>query len=146
MTIADERRLTRPAPAQERDARATLLAQIARLERRLAIAAPRDRTARPAPVSGPRLLDLGELERVRDDLAVRVGIAADLAAARAAAVAQAHALLAAMTADPAAHPGAVVTSDDLGEPGCRRWAVRPVLGPVGRLAGWWRVRMSSGCP
>lgn len=146
MTVIDHRIAPPTPPVRERDARATLLAQIARLEHRLAIAAPRDRADRPAPVPGPRVLDLGELERVRDDLAVRVGIAADLAAARAAAVAQAHALLAAMTADPAAHPGAVVTSDDLGEPGCRRWAVRPVLGPVGRLAGWWRVRMSSGCP
>lgn len=51
-----------------------------------------------------------------------------------------------MLADPDAHRGVTVTSDDLGEPGCTRWSVRPVLGPLGRLAGWWRVRISSGCP
>jgi hypothetical protein len=83
---------------------------------------------------------------VRDDLVVRVGLADRVAADHVRTVAAARARLAAMQADPAAHRGTVVTAEDLDEPGCRRWCVRPVLGPVGRLAGWWRVRVSSGCP
>ncbi|GLZ45468.1 hypothetical protein Acsp06_16530 [Actinomycetospora sp. NBRC 106375] len=147
MTIAHERPVTSPRPVaapDEHAARAQLRAQIARLEHRLAAAGPS--SGGPAPVPGPRVLDLGELERVRDDLVERVGVVERAAADRTRAIAAAHARLAGMLADPAAHRGAVVTSADLGEPGCVRWAVRPVLGPVGRLAGWWRVRMSSGCP
>jgi hypothetical protein len=151
MTIADERRAVPvPLPAEplldERAARTGLRDQIARLELRLAAAGPAGITDRPVPVRGPRVLDLGELERVRDDLVTRVGLADRVVADRARAVAAARARLDAMLADPAAHPGAVVTTADLGEPGCRRWSARPVLGPVGRLAGWWRVRVSSGCP
>jgi hypothetical protein len=54
--------------------------------------------------------------------------------------------LAAMRAAPADHRGERVTSAELGEPGCRHWQVRPRLGLIGRLAGWWRVKLSSGCP
>jgi hypothetical protein len=134
-----------PPPAAGAAARRDLGDQIARLERDLAEALaaefPRPEPARPRPrapvVAGPRLLSLGELELVRDDLAVR------LARLRSGGAAP---LLAAMLADPAGHRGAVVTSADLGEPGCRTWAVRPRLGPLGRLAGWWRVVVSSGCP
>ena len=39
-----------------------------------------------------------------------------------------------------------VTRDDLGEPGCGHWHSRPRLGPLGMLMGWWRVKVSSGCP
>lgn len=156
MTIADHRSTVTSRGAwpvdehvEEHPARSALRAQIARLEHRLAAATPEARTATadlPVPVHGPRVLDLGELERVRDDLVVRVGVADRVAEDRRRAVEAAHAKLDAMVADPYAHRGAVVTADDLDEPGCRRWAVRPVLGPVGRLTGWWRVRMSSGCP
>jgi hypothetical protein len=158
MTIADDRPTTGvshalaplpPRPGDERASRTTLRAQIARLEQRLAVETPQGRVAaarRPAVVRGPRLLDLGELERVRDDLAARVEIARGTTAAHEQARAEKRALRAAMLADPDAHRGITLTSEDLGEPGCARWSVRPVLGPLGRLAGWWRVRISSGCP
>src|SRR3954453_14399661 len=62
----------------ERAARSTLREQIGRLEREL-VSACLDacpRLAPPAPLvpsrGGPRLLSLGELERVRDDLAERL--------------------------------------------------------------------------
>ncbi|GAA4789879.1 hypothetical protein GCM10023200_25800 [Actinomycetospora chlora] len=150
MTIADDR-VTTPTTTSvdEHAARTSLRAQIARLEHRLTAATPAGQAAaaaRAAPVDGPRVLDLGELELVRDDLVVRAGIADRVAADHARAVSDARARLDALLADPAAHRGAVVTAEDIGEPGCRRWSVRPVLGPVGRLAGWWRVRVSSGCP
>jgi len=67
----------REAPVDERAARRTLRAQIARLERELADAVvaafPHVAVAgAPAPHAGPRVLSLGELEAVRDDLAGRV--------------------------------------------------------------------------
>lgn len=135
---------SRPVDA-EAAARRDFRAQIARLElelsRSLAAAFPRREPVRPggrAPqLAGPRLLSAGELEGLRDDLAERV-----VALRRGGAAP----LLAAMYADPAGHRGARVTSADLGESGCRTWAVRPRLGPLGRLAGWWRVVVSSGCP
>ena len=30
--------------------------------------------------------------------------------------------------------------------GCGAWQVRPRLGLIGMLMGWWRVKISSGCP
>jgi hypothetical protein len=39
-----------------------------------------------------------------------------------------------------------VYAADLGEPGCQSWQVRPRLGLLGMLMGWWRVKHSSGCP
>ncbi len=35
---------------------------------------------------------------------------------------------------------------DLGERGCGVWEVRPRLGLIGMLAGWWQLKLSSGCP
>ena len=35
---------------------------------------------------------------------------------------------------------------DIGEPGCGVWQVRPRLGLIGMLMGWWEVKLSSGCP
>ena len=35
---------------------------------------------------------------------------------------------------------------DMGEGGCGVWEVRPRLGLIGMLAGWWQVKLSSGCP
>lgn len=175
MTVVDERG-TRPATVAlppvdgsdlaleallatsgEAGARRTLRDQIARLEHLLAIAvaadpvapttaAARGRAPEPATPSAPRLLDLAALERVRDDLVGRVDGVRSVVAERERAVRGHRARLEAMLADPAAHRGELVTGQQLGLAECVRWRVRPLLGPVGRLAGWWRVRMSSGCP
>jgi hypothetical protein len=51
-----------------------------------------------------------------------------------------------MLADPAAHRWARVPLAALGEPGCGAYVVRPRLGLIGMLAGWWEVKLSSGCP
>jgi hypothetical protein len=40
----------------------------------------------------------------------------------------------------------VVSNEELGEPGCTRFQVRPRLGLLGMLMNWWRVVVSSGCP
>jgi len=116
--------------ADERSARADLRAQIATLERH---------GGRAPAAGGPRLLSLGELERVRDGLAARPAPAPppDPAARR---------KLERMLADPAAHRWARVPLAALGEPGCGAYVVRPRLGLIGMLAGWWEVKLSSGCP
>jgi hypothetical protein len=140
------------APAvDERAARRTLRAQIARLERDLgaAIVAAYPRlpagTARVAP-GGPRLLGLEELERVRDDLADRLADVRAQAAAQAERQEAARLLIERMLLDPGAYRWVRVANADIGEPGCKHWHVRPRLGLIGMLAGWWHVKISSGCP
>ena len=51
-----------------------------------------------------------------------------------------------MLENPSAHSWEVVTNADLGEPGCTEWRVVPRYGPFGAILGWWRVKVSSGCP
>ncbi len=91
----------------ERAARRTLRAQIARLERELAsavIAAYPRLPAGGARVShaGPRLLGLGELERIRDDLADRLAEVREQAARQGERQAEARLLIERMLLDPGA--------------------------------------------
>lgn len=147
-----------PAPpgwraADETAARRTLRAQIAKLERELAettaCSRPRDEIdwsiRSPAP-RGPRLLSLGELERVRDDLAERLHEVRVVHAERAEREALKRDQLARLLRDPAEHRFVRITRADVGEPGCGAWESRPRLGLIGMLAGWWHVKISSGCP
>jgi hypothetical protein len=125
----------------ERRARADLRAQIARLEARGA--------ARAAGAAGPRVLGLGELEALRDAMlhpTHRLGRHVPAATATGPADASAHARLEAMLADPPSHRGERIALRELGRPGCGAYMVRPRLGLVGMLAGWWEVKLSSGCP
>jgi len=135
----------------EREARRALREQIARLERVLtatALAAcPRLDPGPPLPsLAGPRVLSLGELERVRDALAGRLASLDGAVEAQGAQQARSRALLERMLADLPAHKWVRVSNEQLGEPGCRHFHVRPRLGLVGMLMGWWRVKISSGCP
>jgi hypothetical protein len=150
MAVIDEIRLAGSATS-ERAARATLRAQIARLEREVSgvvIATyPRLDPGPPVPsFAGPRLLSLGELERVRDALADR--LATLRAAAEEQAGYQAVALheLERMLADPPAHKWERISNADLGRPGCTTYHVLPRAGLLGMLMGWWRVVVSGGCP
>ena len=81
---------------------------------------PRREPARPgrsaSAQAGPRLLTLGQLERIRDELAGRVATLREHRGA---------ALLAAMHAAPERHRWVVVTSAELGLPGCRVVAGAP---------------------
>jgi hypothetical protein len=137
--------------ADERAARSQLRAQIARLEAQLSDALISAfpygpvATAVPAP-GGPRVLGLGELERIRDALAARVGTARAELDERGERQAACRALLERMLLDPGRHRFVRVANRDLGEPGCGVWHVRPRLGLIGMLAGWWQVKLSSGCP
>ena len=136
----------------ERAARRTLRDQIAHLERELVSACldacPRIDPGPPprALAAGPRMLSLGELERVRDTLAGRLAHVRAEADAQLLRQAESRALLERMQADPAAYKWLRVSNAQLGEPGCKHFHVRPRLGPIGLLAGWWHVKVSSGCP
>ena len=137
--------------AGERAARRTLRAQIARLERDLGAAVVAAYPRLPAGTArvshhGPRLLGLEELERVRDDLAGRLADVRAQAAAQAERQEQARLLIERMLLDPGRYRWVRVASADIGEPGCKHWHVRPRLGLIGMLAGWWHVKISSGCP
>ena len=135
----------------EQGARRTLREQIARLERRHAVivaaSCPRLDPGPPvSSLSGPRLLTLGELERVRDALAARVAALGAGAEAQQARQAIAERELEAMVADPPSHKWKRLTNADLGRPGCTTYHVRPRLGLVGMLMDWWVVKISGGCP
>ena len=134
----------------EAAARHDLRGQIARLERELArtLAAtyPRVVSDRRIAHGGPRLLNLAQLEQTRDTLAAAVSDVRERVERQRTAQAAARARLEAMYADPAAYKGAEISNAELGVPGCTVYAVRPRLGPVGLLTGWWRVTVSSGCP
>jgi hypothetical protein len=143
------------APVQpevdEHAARRTLRTQIAHLERELAaavIAAYPRLEAGSAAIShaGPRLLGLGELERTRDALADRLAEVREEAARQGERQAEARLLIERMLLDPGAYKWVRVSNADIGEPGCKNWHVVPRLGIVGMLAGWWHVKISSGCP
>jgi hypothetical protein len=51
-----------------------------------------------------------------------------------------------MQRDPARYRHVRLPVKDLGESGCGVWEVRPRLGLIGMLAGWWQLKLSSGCP
>ena len=141
-------------------ARAQLRGQIADLERRLSDAliaclpygdAAASAPALPAraahrPRAGPRVLDLGDLERVRDELATRLAGARAELHRRGEREARARVRLERMRLAPGRHRFERVTRADLGEGRCGVWQVRPRLGLLGMLMGWWEVKLSSGCP
>ena len=135
----------------ERLARAELRRQIARLEHELArlVAAAfplRLEAEIPARLRQPRVLGLGELEAVRDALAMRIASAQQALDERDAERARNRATLERMLESPAEFKWLRISRADVGEPGCGHWHSRPVLGPIGMLMGWWRVKVSSGCP
>jgi hypothetical protein len=132
--------------------RRSLRKQIARLERELsdAFVTAFDMGGAGLEADGSRrsarVLDLGELERVRDELAERLH-AARLTISRRADIQEANRIrLEQMLLEPAKHRFARIACSDLGEGGCGVWMVRPRLGLIGMLMGWWQVKLSSGCP
>ena len=134
-----------------RDARRSLRRQIAKLEREFAdafvTAYPMGGFDLPAGTPAePRLLDLEELERVRDDLAERVRVARLTIAERGDEQAASRLLLERMLLEPGKYRFSRVSRHALGESGCGVWHVRPRLGLIGMLMGWWQVKLSSGCP
>jgi hypothetical protein len=124
---------------------------------------PAGRAARPAGRAGrgrirsrsggawndgrvPRLLSLEELERERDALVGRLREAEVATAARTEHERRARELLDGMLLEPGRYKFVKLRAADVGEAGCGVWHVRPRLGLIGMLAGWWQVKLSSGCP
>ncbi len=99
-----------------------------------------------AQLAGPHLLGLAELERQRDRLVLQIRESQRQGARRDELERDARELLERMKADPRRHKFVRLPVADLGERGCGVWEVRPRLGPIGMLAGWWQLKLSSGCP
>ncbi len=135
----------------ERLVRDELRRQIARLERQLGelwtTAFPRrgiDWTVGAA--GGPRILGAADLERVRDALIVRIREAQTEIARRADIEESNRNLVEVMIADPDKYHWVQISNEDVGERECKHWHARPRWGILGMLLGWWRVKVSSGCP
>jgi hypothetical protein len=143
-------RTVRRAP-DERPARRSLLDQIARLEQELTglfcSSWPRHGLDFNVPSKGgPRLLSLAQLEELRDTLAGRVEHARKALSERTYTEEQNRRLIEEMLIAPEEHKWVRVQNEDIGEPGCKSFHVRPRFGVLGMLLNWWRVVISSGCP
>jgi hypothetical protein len=136
----------------EREARHELRRQISRLEAELSslFGEAFGHTEIPHHVeritAAPRVLDLGELEATRDRLAERIAEARSALVDRTELETKNRELLREVLERPQAFKWVRISRADIGEPGCGAWHSRPVLGPIGMLMGWWRVKVSSGCP
>jgi hypothetical protein len=135
----------------ERRARQDLRRQIALMEKQLgelfASAFPRQGIEwTVGAVGGPRVLGVAELERVRDALAARLREARAELGRRGEIEELNRGLVEAMIAEPQRYQWVRVSNEDVGETGCRHWHSRPRWGILGMLMGWWRVKLSSGCP
>ncbi|HET7454913.1 MAG TPA: hypothetical protein VFJ76_05275 [Solirubrobacterales bacterium] len=136
----------------ERQARLELRRQIGRLEAELnrLFGEAFGHTEVPhrleAVAAAPRVLDLGELEAIRDRLADRTVEARQALVERRREEDGNRELVERMLAAPQDFKWVRVSRQDLGLQGCGHWHSRPRLGPIGMLMGWWRVKVSSGCP
>jgi hypothetical protein len=144
MTMIVKQPVLEPFVVDDAAARRTLRDQIARLDGELGaydapLPAPSDR-------GGARFLGIEQLERIRDSLAARTADVRAELDARGRQQEEARRAREELLLDPAAHRFARVKNEDVGEPGCCDWHVRPRFGLLGMLAGWWRVVVSSGCP
>lgn len=140
-----------PSPdTGEGPARRALRRQVARLEGQVANvvceAFPEALDLGPAPRMPSRVLAMGELEELRDHLVDQLGEARRQMAQLARSQEDARARLERMLLDPASFRGVRISQRELGEPGCGVWRVAPRLGIIGRMMGWWQVKISSGCP
>ncbi|MDQ4049547.1 MAG: hypothetical protein M3131_09245 [Actinomycetota bacterium] len=143
-----------PVPAtapSERAARRALLDQVERLEGELCSLFVSTWPRKGLEFSlqakgGPRLLALAELEELRDDLADRVEDARRSLGDRTYLEEKHRRRIEEMLREPEKHKWVRIGNEDIGEPGCRHWHVRPRWGLLGMLMSWWRVRISSGCP
>ena len=95
---------------------------------------------------GPRLLSIGELEELRDDLAERLQQNRRALGDRTYVEETNRRRIEEMMLAPEEHKWVRIRNEDIGEKGCKQWHVLPRFGPLGMLMNWWRVKISSGCP
>ena len=143
--------LGRLVTTDDRPVRDELRRQIAHLEQKLSelwtSAFPRKGIDwNVGAVGGPRILGAAELERIRDALVVRVSEAQTELARRADVEERNRGFVEQMIAEPERYPWVQVSNDDVGDRDCKHWHSRPRWGILGMLMGWWRVKLSSGCP
>lgn len=133
----------------ERGARQELRRQIARLEAELA-SFPRELQPPPQPDVRPhhggRVASAAELERTRDALLDRIAAVREATEKRERQRRKARGKVEEMVRDPEANKWQWVSSEETGERGCKEFRVTPRFGPVGAAMGWWRVKVSGGCP
>ena len=132
-------------------ARKTLREQIDRLEQQLAdvcfSAFPHTNLDTAVPVTGgPRILSLADLEEQRDGLQAKLREARQVFERRGAQQEANRILLEKMLLEPKKHKFARLHRSEVGMGGCGAYQVRPRLGLIGMLMGWWHVKLSSGCP
>ena len=135
-------------------ARESLRAQIARLERELSAIVADASPIQPAPGADagvrwpvPCLPGLGRARALARPARWRgCSELRRRGAARAERQRRARELLERMQLEPGRYKFARLPVTELGEPGCGVWEVRPRLGLIGMLAGWWQLKLSSGCP
>ena len=92
------------------------------------------------------MLSLVELEELRDQLADRLEHNRRVLGDRTYVEELNRRRIEEMVLEPERHKWMVIRNEDIGEPGCKSWHVRPRFGLLGMLLNWWRVRISSGCP
>ena len=133
--------------------RSELRRQIAHLEEELSNYAWEDqRESEPGsgsmPNRGPiaRLTGVEELVEARDRLIDRVTALRADAKLRGDRQEGARAHIESMIRNPTGHRWERISREDVGETGCGEWRVVPKFGPIGAIMGWWRVKVSSGCP
>jgi len=141
------------APSSEeaqRALRADLRRQIGVLERAacglIAEAHPHDLGLGRVAGGPARLMSAGELEAHRDRLAHTLEDGRRQLGRLRAQQEESRGLIERMLADPGSYRWVRVSREQAGLPGCGHWHVVPRFGPVGLLTGWWRVKISSGCP
>ena len=135
--------------ADEAAARRELRRQIGRLEAQLASypeTATKDEPTHPLLRPKAHIAGVGELEAVRDQLIERLKRARADADRRGKRQSRARGRRERMIGDPSAERWRQVGNDECGDPGCGETRAVPRFGPIGALAGWWRVKISSGCP
>jgi DNA-binding transcriptional regulator YhcF (GntR family) len=134
--------------ADEAAARKELRRQIGRLEAQLASypEARSKRSIHPLLRSKAHVADVGELESVRDELIARLRDAREAAERTGKRQARARGRRERISSEPEANRWQSVRREEVGDPGCGETRSVPRFGPVGAVAGWWRVKVSSGCP
>ena len=151
MVVLDDIRLIPGVEVDETAARRSLRDQITRLERQLAeiqfSAFPHTVLDTDVPsAGGPRLLELEELEIQRDRLHGKLHEARRAFERRGAQQEANRVLLERMLLEPKKYKFARLHRSEVGMGGCGAYQVRPRLGLIGMLMGWWHVKLSSGCP
>lgn len=135
--------------SDQRGARKELRRQIGRLEAELA-SYPRELQPPPEPEVRPhhggRIASVTELEKTRDSLLDQLAAVRAKAEKRDRRRAKAQEKVEDMVRQPESHKWHWVSSEDTGERGCKEYRVTPRYGPVGAAMGWWRIKVSGGCP